>query len=99
MEKTKPKRGPAPGTGGRPPGTPKPFTPPELLAKAQVLREHLQMPAELTHPARGTRYEAYRKKLSQQLDTPRRLGAWWRQERVQLTDAEIEACWRWLLPQ
>lgn len=93
------KRGPAPGTGGRPPGSVRPFTPAELLAKAQILREHLQMSVELAYPERGTRYEAYRTRLSHQLDNPRRLGAWWRRERVQLTDDEIEACWCWLLPQ
>lgn len=74
-------------------------TPAEVLQKAEVLREHLEQPADPTRPHLGTTYELVKSPLSQQLLTPARLGAWWRRERVQLTDEEIEVCWRWLLPQ
>jgi hypothetical protein len=99
MLEAKKKRGPAKGSGGRPVGTTKPLTASELLQKAQVLREHLERPAAPTHPQWGSVYELHNGPLSKQLPNPQRLARWWRRERVQLTNEEIEICWRWLLPQ
>jgi hypothetical protein len=85
---------------GRPPGTPTTLSAKEAAtrAKAQVLREHLEQPANPSRPHLGTTYELVKEPLAQQLPKPRRLTAWWGGHRIHLTEEEITACWKWLLP-